>query len=145
MEDNGSWCTIFAICGSSIDSVVIEERLGMKPDVFIRSGEISVPTIEQGSSRRFDERWSLDRCSYSLSGSQYKRTLSEQLHYWHNKLKALDKGLNYLTYNLDYWAVIDCQGYRKKDSDIPCLQYRINSKIITQLSDLNVDLDFVVS
>lgn len=144
MIDNVDWHTIFSICGKNLDTALIDSKLTIQYSSFSKAGEIEIPTIECGAAREFDPRWALDRCSYTLTAKQLQKNLSDQLLFWCEKFQNSQSGLNYLTKNMNYWAVIDCQGFKMKDSHIPCLQYRIPVKAITCLSKLNVDIDFSI-
>ena len=99
---------------------------------------MEVPSVENGSSRWFDPRLSLDCWKRSLSGRQYERCLAEQLQFWYEKLSPAEPALRHFK-TLGYWAVIDCQAWGP-----PTLQFRIPSDVRTRLGRLALDLDFAV-
>lgn len=141
--DNGSWCTIFMICGEALDPADIERRMKFKPSAFVRSGEIDLPTVEAGSMRHFDPRLSLDCWKRSLTERQYRRNLAEQLRYWCNKLVPAEAALRHFQ-SLGYWTVIDCQGYLVGSGGASTLQFRIPADVRHGLGRLALDLEFAI-
>ncbi len=143
MPDNASWCTIFIICGDSLDPAEVKRRMKFEPTAFVRSGEIEVPTIEGGSTRSFDPRLSLDQWKRSLSGRQYKRSLAEQLQYWSEKLMPAESALRDFRAR-GYWTVIDCQGFFRGTTWPATMQFRIPVDVRMRLAHLELDLEFAI-
>ena len=144
VTDNGRWQTIFMVCGVGIDPEDVTKRLGFRPTAFLKSGEIPVPAVEEGSLRKFDGRLSQDCWKRALSSKQYEHPLADQLVFWMEKLAPAASALRHLR-SVGYWTVIDCQGEWRRHRAIPCLQFRLPAEVKDRMEGVPVDLDFAVS
>jgi hypothetical protein len=142
LVDNGDWQTMFLVCGFGEDDEALGERLGLKGS-FIRSDEFPRPANAPGADRHFDARMAMNRWVFSLSGSQYKRGLVEQLGFWCQALSGSRKELHECRVRR-YWTVIDCQGARVSSSESRSLQMSLPSSKLRDLSALAIDLEFTI-
>ncbi len=137
--------TCLLICGENIDTDLINEKLRFPPTRIRikRKGEESLPSIENGASRNYDIRLSLDNWRGSLTNKQHKFDLVKQLEFWIEKLDPVRSAFIEFK-ELDYWCVIDCQ-LASTDTSLPSIQFRLTNEMLSKLSKLNLDLDFTVN
>ncbi len=143
MNDNGVWQTIFMVCGENINLESFGAETKLPRVVFVESGEIDIPSIEDGARRLFDNRTKLNCLKASLSSKQSQAPLISQLNYWYDILKPMSELLNKL-HNDNSWIVIDCHAYKDSDSFVPSLQFRITDELIFKFGSLRIDLDFTI-
>lgn len=134
--------TYLIVCRKDIDADLITEKVKRVPVAVTLTGEMVIPSIENGARRDFDPRHNLDHCTFSLSSKQYKFGVAEQMKFWLEILVPVKSGIQELQ-KLGYWIVIDC-GISSINRQLPSIQFRLSKEIQIKLSNLNIDIDFTV-
>lgn len=131
------------ICGESLDFDLITSRLRIKGASSWRSGEMQIPTVEQGATRQFDPRMFLDRWAKGLRGKACQQDLEQQIEVWVSQLYPVRSAFAEFK-TLGYWSVLDCVG-TAGNFHYGSVQYRLRAELLEKVTRLGIDIDFTVN